>query len=130
MSDDHFWGSRFGVYVVAAEMEGHLVGTLRSAFLFGPPSLYRLEVHEFAKGAPNTIVIWTARMAAQITTHPEFVSTAVERRFMLLPRDSTPVPRELSDLRRLEWTTPADIYWQWRVANGAPPDHVDRPWKG
>jgi hypothetical protein len=75
----------------------------------------------------NDILVWTRRTAAYIEQNPHFARLAHEAQLVILPRDDTPIAPSLAGLRRLQWTNAVDVQWQWRVAIGAPPDHVRRP---
>jgi hypothetical protein len=110
--------------VLAEEGDGSYLTELR---LFGLMPLRRFDVADFGRASDNAIVSWTAQTRDAVVDLERFAAVAAERRFMLLSPDQTPIPPALANLRRLEWTKPADIYWQWRIANGAPADHVNRP---
>lgn len=57
---------------------------------------------------------------------PSSPAFAIVKRFVAVPV-GVAMPSELSPMRRLDWTNAQDVYWQWRLANGAPADHAHRP---
>jgi hypothetical protein len=118
----------YRVDILAEENDGERAWRLRAAFFAGPQGLRRIALRLFEEADANAIVLWTRRAAESVQSFARFSEIAHERQFLLLPCDGTLIPEPLSDLRRLEWTKPADVYWQWRVANGAPVNHVKRPW--
>lgn len=113
-------------HVLAEEEDDKYVRQLRG-FSLGPPGIRRLDLARYGEADDNAILIWIERSRDLVINRAAFTQAAVAKGFMLLPRDGTPIPADLAALRRLEWTNAADVYWQWRVANGAPLDHVRRP---
>lgn len=87
----------------------------------------RRALDEFESVNANGILVWSERTKAFAAGAPRFYDVVIEQDLVVLPVDRTPLDQRLSGLRQIEWTNNADIFWQWRVANGVPSDHVDRP---
>lgn len=86
-----------------------------------------IEIWRYQEAAERALVAWTDRTRAYIKAHPDFVPRAQELSFMILAPKDAVIDAPLDQLQRIDWTNPADIYWQWRVARGLPESVVDRP---
>jgi hypothetical protein len=73
----------------------------------------------------NAMLLWTLHTQER-NDLSALAEIAIAKRFLAIPVGIA-VPSELSALRRLDWTNAQYVYWQWRVTNGAPADHVHRP---
>lgn len=89
--------------------------------------LRHFELSRYAEASANALIVWTETTRRFALANPGFVSTAIERPFMVLAKRDALIDSPLDALRRLEWTNVADIYWQWRVAKGMPEHVVNRP---
>lgn len=89
--------------------------------------LVHVEIWRYQEATERALVAWTERTRAHIKEHPHFVDRALELSFMILAPKEAFIDAPLDRLHRLEWTNPADIFWQWRVARGLPEHVVNRP---
>jgi hypothetical protein len=89
---------------------------------------FALWLEDAGPGPDRGIVMWSTHAAPHVAA---IAALTRGGRWALLPIDPAPLPAALSHCVVFEYTNAADIARQWRVRIlGAPPDHVNRPWRG
>lgn len=116
-------------FVLASREDAEFSDTLVWAASFARIGATRwVELERLNRLPPRSILMWS-RYAASMPSQAISVLEAHKEsdRLAILNRDESPLPAGLITCVQLEWTNPADVWWQYRVLHGVPAGLTDRP---